>query len=196
MCLFFGKTLVSGKILIFSSNFLFWRPNTIETCVSRNVQATQGRSESTSSVAFELQIINYQRYFINLFIFNCLKLNIKLFIFKLFDVKFLFSENRLSQTEENGCLWTYGCASLVRISNSPRKIWPAIFETLINFWSTAPCEYTKIRTPNKRYRTNMVRTFWGTPSTSALSLDLGLNHLGSFGTKISEIKVRRWNKKF
>ena len=29
----------------------------------------------------------------NLFIFNCLILTIKLFIFKLFDVKFLFSEN-------------------------------------------------------------------------------------------------------
>ena len=31
----------------------------------------------------------------NLLIFNCLTLNIKLFIFKLFDVKFLFSENHV-----------------------------------------------------------------------------------------------------
>ena len=105
MCLFFGKTLVSGKILIFSSNFLFWRPNTIETCVSRNIQATQGRNESTSSVAFELQIINYQIYFINLFIFNCLKLNIKLFIFKLFDVKFLFSENHVFHKQKRTAVY-------------------------------------------------------------------------------------------
>ena len=34
-------------------------------------------------------------------------------IFKLFDVKFLFPENHvLLQTEENGCLWSYGRASL------------------------------------------------------------------------------------
>ena len=55
----------------------------------------QGRSEGTSSVAFKVLIINCQIYFINSFIFNCLTLNIKLFIFKLFDVKFLFSENHV-----------------------------------------------------------------------------------------------------
>ena len=55
----------------------------------------QGHSEGTSSVAFEVLIINCQIYFINSFIFNCLTLNIKLFIFKLFDVKFLFSENHV-----------------------------------------------------------------------------------------------------
>ena len=37
---------------------------------------TQGRSEGISSVAFEVLIINCQIYFINLFIFNCLTLNI------------------------------------------------------------------------------------------------------------------------
>ena len=60
----------------------------------------QGRSESTSSVAFEVLIINCQIYFINLFIFNCLTLNIKLFIFKLFDVKFLFSENHVFRKQK------------------------------------------------------------------------------------------------
>ena len=45
--------------------------------------ANKGRTEGTSSVAFEVLIINCQKYFIN----------IKLFIFKLFDIKFLFSEN-------------------------------------------------------------------------------------------------------
>ena len=53
----------------------------------------QGRSESTSSVAFEVLMIYCQIHFINSFIFHCLTLNIKLFIFKLFNVKFLFSEN-------------------------------------------------------------------------------------------------------
>ena len=47
----------------------------------------QGRSEGTSSVAFEVLIINCQIYFINLFI--------KFFIFKLLDVKLLFSENHV-----------------------------------------------------------------------------------------------------
>ena len=60
----------------------------------------QGRSESTSSVAFEVLIINCQIYFINSFIFNCLTLNIKLFIFKLFDVKFLFSENHVFRKQK------------------------------------------------------------------------------------------------
>ena len=74
----------------------------------------QRRSEGTSSVAFEVLIINCQTYFINSFIFNCLTLNMKLFIFKLFDVKiFVFRKPCLSQTEENGCLWSYGCAFLV-----------------------------------------------------------------------------------
>ena len=64
-------------------------------CLSFFLKSVQGRSEGTSSVAFEVLIINCQIYFINLFIFNCLTLNIKLFIFKLFDVKFLFSENHV-----------------------------------------------------------------------------------------------------
>ena len=53
----------------------------------------QGRSEGTSSVAFEVLIISCQISFITLFIFNSFQLNIKLLIFKLFDVKFLFTDN-------------------------------------------------------------------------------------------------------
>ena len=41
----------------------------------------QGRSEGTSSVAFEVLIIKSEIDFINLFIFNCLTSNINLFIF-------------------------------------------------------------------------------------------------------------------
>ena len=64
------------------------------------ILSLQGHSEGTSSGAFEVLIIICQIYFINLFIFNCLKLNIKLFIFKLFDVKFLFSENHVFRKQK------------------------------------------------------------------------------------------------
>ena len=60
----------------------------------------QGRSEGASSVAFEVLIINCQICFINSFIFNCLTLNIKLFIFKVFEVKFLFSENHVFRKQK------------------------------------------------------------------------------------------------
>ena len=71
--------------------------------VNRN--NTQRRSEGTSSVAFEVLIINCQIYFINLFIFNCLTLNIKLFIFKLFDVTFLFSENHVFRKQKRTAVY-------------------------------------------------------------------------------------------
>ena len=41
----------------------------------------QGRSEGTSSVAFEVRIIKSEIDFINQFIFNCLTSNVNLFIF-------------------------------------------------------------------------------------------------------------------
>ena len=54
----------------------------------------RGVARGTSSLPIEVLVINCQIYFINLFILSCLTLNIKLFIFKLFDIKFLFSKNR------------------------------------------------------------------------------------------------------
>ena len=60
----------------------------------------QGPCEGTSSVAFKVLIINCQIYFINSLILNCLTLNIKLFIFKLLDVKFLFSENHVFRKQK------------------------------------------------------------------------------------------------
>ena len=42
------------------------------------LKLVQGRSEGSLSVAFEVLIISCQIYFINLFIFNCLTLNISL----------------------------------------------------------------------------------------------------------------------
>ena len=83
----------------------------------------QQRSEGTSSVAFEVLIINCKIYFIYLFIFNCLTLNIKLFIFKLFDVKFLFSENHVFRKQKRTAV--YGLMDArpqFRILNSPGKM--------------------------------------------------------------------------
>ena len=71
----------------------------------------QGHSQGTSSVAFEVLIINCQAYFINLFIFACLTLNINLFIFNLIDVKFLFSENHIFRKQTRTAV--YGSAPLV-----------------------------------------------------------------------------------
>ena len=70
----------------------------------------QRRSEGTSSVTFEVLIVNYQIYLINLLIFNCFTLNINLFI-NLFYVKFLFSENHIFRKQKRTAV--YGSASLV-----------------------------------------------------------------------------------
>ena len=65
----------------------------------------QGRSEVTSNVAFDVPIINCQILFINSFIFNCITLNMKLFIFKLFDVKLLFSENHVFRKQKSTAVY-------------------------------------------------------------------------------------------
>ena len=83
---------------------------------------TQGRSEGTSSVVFELLIINYQTYFISLFIFNCLTLNIKLCIFKLFDIKFLFSENHVFHKQRTVVYGLMDAGPQFQILNSPGKM--------------------------------------------------------------------------
>ena len=85
--------------------------NFIYLTSSNFVTISQGRSEGTSSIAFEVLTINCQIYFINLFIFNCLTLNINLFIFNLFDVKLLFSENHTFRIQNRTAV--YGRASLV-----------------------------------------------------------------------------------
>ena len=65
----------------------------------------QGCSEGTSSVSFEVLIINCQMYFINLFILNCLTLNIKLFIFKLFGVKYLCPKNHVFRKQNKTAVY-------------------------------------------------------------------------------------------
>ena len=59
---------------------------------------SQGRSESTSSVAFEVLIINCEIDFINLFVFNCLT---SIFVFR--------KHNSRKQKKTA----VYGCASLL-----------------------------------------------------------------------------------
>ena len=65
----------------------------------------QGRSEGTSSIGFEVLILNSQIYLINLFIFNCLILNIKLFILMLSDVTYLFSENHVFRKQKGTAVY-------------------------------------------------------------------------------------------
>ena len=95
---------------------------------SRNFKQLQFKyfqrcSEGTPSVAFEVLIISCQIYVINLFIFNRLTLNIKLFIFKLFNVKFLFSEiMSLANRRERLVYGVMDARPQFRILNSPGKM--------------------------------------------------------------------------
>ena len=62
-----------------------------------NCHRIQGRSEGTSSLAFEVLIVKSEIDFINLFIFNCLTSNINLFIFNCLTSNIsLFNFNCLS----------------------------------------------------------------------------------------------------
>ena len=61
---------------------LFSRSHPISLLIKKRRSAdAQGRSEGTSSVAFEVLIIKSEIDFINLFIFNCLMSNVNFFIF-------------------------------------------------------------------------------------------------------------------
>ena len=104
---------------------------------------------------------------------------------------FVFQKSCLLQTEKNGCLWTYGRASLVSGFKLIREKDDLLYLRHKQIFEvTHPVqEYTKNWILDKRYRTNTVRTFWGTQSTSALSY-LGLDHFGRFCTKIYEIRLK------
>ena len=103
--------------------FLLFKPSAfIQMLFPKNL-FFQECSECFSSVAFEVLIINCQIYFINSFIFNCLTLNIKLFIFKLFDVKFLFSENHVFRKQKRTAVYgVMDARPQFRILNSPGKM--------------------------------------------------------------------------
>ena len=87
--------LILARLDIFASFLQFFLVK--ET---KKTTKSQGRGKGTSKVAFEVLIINCKLYFINSFISNCLTVNIKLFIFKLFDVKFLCLENHVSRKQK------------------------------------------------------------------------------------------------
>ena len=73
----------------------------------KEVSEKQGHSKGTSNIAFEVLIISCQIYLINLFIFN------------LFDVKFLFSKNPIFRKQKR--IAVCGPASLVSDFKLTRK---------------------------------------------------------------------------
>ena len=89
-------------------------------------------SKGTSSVAFQVLIINCQIYSINFFIFNSLKLNINLFIFNLSDVKFLFFGNHIFCIQMRTAV--YKCPSLISILNSPGKMMGCYLQAINKFF--------------------------------------------------------------
>ena len=91
----------------------------------------QGRREGASSVAFEVLIINCQIYLINLFIFNCLTLNVNLSIFILFDIKLLFSENHIFRKQKRSAV--FGRSSLISDFKLTRENYDLLSSWQINF---------------------------------------------------------------
>ena len=149
----------------------------------------QGRSEGTSSVALEVLIINCQIYFINLFIFNCVTLDIKLFIFKFFNVKFLFSENHVFRKQKRTAV--YGVMDTrpqFQILNPPGRMTTCCLRDINKFlrYRTLCRKIIKCRFQAKDIELTPFVTFEV----------VGLDHFGRFGTKICEIQMRLWNKKF
>ena len=67
-------TFIYQKTLLHPFFCLFLKSVERLQCIF-NRNSSQGRSEGTSSVAFDVLIINCQIEFINLFIFNCLRSN-------------------------------------------------------------------------------------------------------------------------
>ena len=103
--------------------FLLFKPSAFIQMLFLKNLFFQGCSECSSSVAFEVLIINCQIYFINSLIFNCLTSNIKFYIFELFDVKFLFSKNPVFRKQKRTAVYGVMDAHLsFRILNSLRKM--------------------------------------------------------------------------
>ena len=131
----------------------------------------QGRSEGTSSVAFEVLIIKSEIDFINLFIFNCLTSNINLFIFScltsninLFNFNcltsnFCFPKNIFFASRRER-LFIYERASLVSGFQLTREMVTYYLRDTIFVVPHPVHEHTKMRISNKRYRTNTARILW------------------------------------
>ena len=108
----------------------------------------QGRSEGTSSVTFEVLIINCEIDFINLFIFNCLTSNINLFNFNCLASNFCFLKNIFRNRRKRlfmearpyvGILNSFGKMMTCYLRDTPIILESLTFlESLINIWGTAP----------------------------------------------------------
>ena len=83
------------KMLICSINVNCYEINPLYIVLVEppNYHRIQGRSEGTSSLAFELLIVKSEIDFVNLFIFNCLTSNISLFNFNCLSSIFCFPKN-------------------------------------------------------------------------------------------------------
>ena len=131
---------------------LFSRSHPISLLIKKGRSTDpQGRSEGTSSVAFEVLIIKWEIDFINLFIFNCLTSNVNLFIFNcltsninLFNFNcltsnFCFPKNIFFASRRERMFMD---ARVFGFSTQRGKWLPVIFETQIHFWGPAPCART------------------------------------------------------
>ena len=116
----------------------------------------QGRSEGTSSVAFEVLIIKSEIDFINLLIFNCLTSNINLFNFNCLTSNFCFPKNIFFASRRER-LFIYERASLVSGFQLTREMVTCYLRDTIFAVPHPVHEHTKMRISNKRYRTNTAR---------------------------------------
>ena len=74
---------------------------------------------------------------------------------------FAFRKSCLSPREENGCLWSYGSASLVsdfKLTQENDDLLSSRHKQIFQVPHPVQ-EYTKMRIPDKRYQTNTVSTF-------------------------------------
>ena len=160
----------------------------------------QGRSEGTSSVAFEVLIIKSEIDFINLFIFNCLTSNINLFIFicltsniNLFIFNYLtsnfcFSKNILFANRRERLFMD--ARPQFRVFNSPGKMMTCYLRDTNKFlrYRTLCTNILKCGFPTKGIEVTQLEFLEG---PRVLSFEaLGLDHFGRFGTKICGIQVK------
>ena len=105
-----------------------------------------------------------------------------------------FQKSCLSQTEENGCLWTYGRASLVsdfKLTQENDDLLSSRHKYIFEVPHPVQ-EYTKMQIPDKRNWTNLVCTFWGTRSPQLWDTLVQTISVGSV-RKLAKYIVRLWN---
>ena len=107
------------------------------------------RREGTSSVEFEVLIMNSEKDFIhwfifnylasniNLLIFNCLTLNINLFIFDCLTSNFCFPKNIYFASRREPLF--VDARPYFQILNSLGKMMTSYIRDTNKFWGTAPC---------------------------------------------------------